>query len=104
MSSPSKLPTGKFPGATNRYEDFVVVHMQQTLNIHGTVCKHGSQVGLFTNFDRETFSHGIGTIRGLMSKHYAMSAATTEPSPTGTGVDGRMTLKPPQSSMVRIPA
>ncbi|KAK0125410.1 hypothetical protein ONS95_000573 [Cadophora gregata] len=38
MSSPSKLPAGKFPGATNRYEDFVVVHMQQTLNIHGTVC------------------------------------------------------------------
>ncbi|KAG4436158.1 hypothetical protein IFR05_008362 [Cadophora sp. M221] len=36
MSSPSKLPAGKFPGATNRYEDFVVVHMQQTLNIHGT--------------------------------------------------------------------
>lgn len=37
MSSPSKLPTGQFPGAHNRYEDFVVVHMQQTLSIHGTV-------------------------------------------------------------------
>ncbi len=37
MSSPSKLPAGKFPGAHNRYEDFVVVHMQQTLSIHGTV-------------------------------------------------------------------
>ena len=37
MSKPSKLAAGKFPGATNRYEDFVVVHMQQTLQIHGTV-------------------------------------------------------------------
>lgn len=39
MTSPSKLVAGKFPGATNRYEDFVVLHMQQTLNIHGTVSK-----------------------------------------------------------------
>jgi tyrosinase len=37
MTSPSKLPAGQFPGATNRYEDFVVIHMQQTLSIHGTV-------------------------------------------------------------------
>ncbi|KAL2075612.1 hypothetical protein VTL71DRAFT_555 [Oculimacula yallundae] len=36
MEKPSKLAAGKFPGATNRYEDFVVVHMQQTLKIHGT--------------------------------------------------------------------
>ncbi|KAG9230340.1 hypothetical protein BJ875DRAFT_158608 [Amylocarpus encephaloides] len=36
ISSPSKLPAGKFPGAVTRYEDFVVVHMQQTLKIHGT--------------------------------------------------------------------
>jgi tyrosinase len=38
MSAPSKLVAGKFPGAHNRYEDFVVVHMQQTLTIHNTVC------------------------------------------------------------------
>jgi len=37
MTRPSKLPAGQFPGATNRYEDFVVIHMQQTLNIHSTV-------------------------------------------------------------------
>jgi len=36
MTKPSKLPAGQFPGATNRYEDFVVIHMQQTLKIHGT--------------------------------------------------------------------
>jgi len=38
MIAPSKLPVGQFPGAHSRYEDFVVVHMQQTLSIHGTAC------------------------------------------------------------------
>jgi tyrosinase len=37
MSAPSKLDKTKFPGAKSRYDDFVVVHMNQTLNIHGTV-------------------------------------------------------------------
>ncbi|CAG8972084.1 hypothetical protein HYALB_00004950 [Hymenoscyphus albidus] len=36
INAPSKLPVGKFPGAQTRYEDFVVTHMQQTPNIHGT--------------------------------------------------------------------
>ncbi|KAB5559646.1 hypothetical protein GE09DRAFT_1285613 [Coniochaeta sp. 2T2.1] len=36
MSAPSKLDKTKFPGAKSRYDDFVVVHMNQTLNIHGT--------------------------------------------------------------------
>ncbi|TVY65645.1 Tyrosinase-like protein orsC [Lachnellula suecica] len=36
IAAPSKLPKGKFPGAVTRYEDFVVTHMQQTPNIHGT--------------------------------------------------------------------
>ena len=34
--APSKLDSKKFPGAKSRYDDFVVVHMNQTLNIHGT--------------------------------------------------------------------
>jgi hypothetical protein len=37
MGKPSKLPAGQFPGAQNRYDDFVVVHVNQTLTIHGTV-------------------------------------------------------------------
>lgn len=37
INAPSKLPAGKFPGAHTRYEDFVVTHMQQTMQIHGTV-------------------------------------------------------------------
>ena len=37
QKKPSKLDPTKFPGAKSRYDDFVVVHMNQTLNIHGTV-------------------------------------------------------------------
>lgn len=37
MDSPSKLDPTQFPGAKSRYDDFVVVHMNQTLTIHGTV-------------------------------------------------------------------
>ncbi|KAI1852880.1 hypothetical protein JX265_012908 [Neoarthrinium moseri] len=33
---PSKLNPGRYPGARTRYDDFVAVHMNQTLNIHGT--------------------------------------------------------------------
>ncbi|KAK3311021.1 uncharacterized protein B0T15DRAFT_499059 [Chaetomium strumarium] len=36
MEKPSKLDQTKFPGAKSRYDDFVVVHMNQTMNIHGT--------------------------------------------------------------------
>jgi len=37
IAKPSKLDSSKFPGAKSRYDDFVVVHMNQTLTIHGTV-------------------------------------------------------------------
>ncbi|KAF2270213.1 Di-copper centre-containing protein [Lojkania enalia] len=33
---PSKLDPTKYPGAKTRYDDFVAVHMNQTLSIHGT--------------------------------------------------------------------
>ncbi|KAE9372312.1 Di-copper centre-containing protein [Stipitochalara longipes BDJ] len=36
FNSPSKLPAGVAPGAKNRYDDFIVTHITQTLNIHGT--------------------------------------------------------------------
>ncbi|KAL1841066.1 hypothetical protein VTJ49DRAFT_7450 [Mycothermus thermophilus] len=36
MSKPSKLDQTQFPGAKSRYDDFVVVHMNQTMTIHGT--------------------------------------------------------------------
>ncbi|KAK6081671.1 tyrosinase central domain protein [Seiridium cupressi] len=34
--TPSKLDPAKYPGAKSRYDDFVVVHINQTLSIHGT--------------------------------------------------------------------
>lgn len=37
MSAPSKLDKTKYPGAKSRYDDFVAVHMNQTLAIHNTV-------------------------------------------------------------------
>ena len=36
MSKPSKLDQVKYPGAKSRYDDFVAVHINQTLSIHGT--------------------------------------------------------------------
>ncbi|KAK4185776.1 hypothetical protein QBC35DRAFT_555821 [Podospora australis] len=36
MEKPSKLDRTKFPGAKSRYDDFVVVHINQTMSIHGT--------------------------------------------------------------------
>ncbi|KAG7291946.1 hypothetical protein NEMBOFW57_001975 [Staphylotrichum longicolle] len=36
LKKPSKLDPNKFPGAKSRYDDFVVVHMNQTLSIHST--------------------------------------------------------------------
>lgn len=42
MQKPSKLDQTKFPGAKSRYDDFVVVHMNQTLSIHSTVRVCGS--------------------------------------------------------------
>lgn len=37
MGKPSKLDQARFPGAKTRYDDFVVVHINQTMSIHGTV-------------------------------------------------------------------
>ena len=38
QSKPSQFAPGVVPGAKTRYDDFVAVHMNQTLVIHGTVC------------------------------------------------------------------
>ncbi|KAK7984787.1 hypothetical protein PG996_005974 [Apiospora saccharicola] len=35
-SSPSKLDQTKYPGAKTRFDDFVAVHINQTMTIHGT--------------------------------------------------------------------
>jgi len=45
MTKPSKLDKTKYPGAKSRYEDFVAVHMNQTMNIHGTVRTRATMAG-----------------------------------------------------------
>ena len=40
VAAPPKIDTKKVPGAKNRYDDFVAIHIQQTLNIHGTVSRY----------------------------------------------------------------
>lgn len=37
MSKPPRFSRDKVPGARNRYDDFVAVHINQTMTIHGTV-------------------------------------------------------------------
>lgn len=39
LTSPSKSDPEFAPGARNRYDDFVAVHINQTTSIHGTVRK-----------------------------------------------------------------
>lgn len=42
LDAPSKLDQAQYPGAKNRYDDFVVIHMNQTMSIHGTVSRQAS--------------------------------------------------------------
>lgn len=37
MDKPSKADPSFAPGSRSRYDDFVAVHINQTLTIHGTV-------------------------------------------------------------------
>lgn len=39
MDKPAKTPSDLAPGAKTRYDDWVVTHINQTLNIHSTVSK-----------------------------------------------------------------
>jgi len=36
QSKPAKTPSGQAPGAKTRFDDFVALHIQQTLEIHYT--------------------------------------------------------------------
>jgi len=38
-TKPSLLGTALYPAAKSLYDDFVIIHLQQTLNIHLTVSK-----------------------------------------------------------------
>ena len=43
--APAKL-TATYPGAKTRYDDFVAIHMKNTLSIHGTVRSSNLQIQL----------------------------------------------------------
>jgi tyrosinase len=56
MTKPARSDPAVAPGATTRYDDFVAVHMQQTLSIHGTanfLSWHRYYVHLFDKALRE---------------------------------------------------
>lgn len=69
LQQPSKLQASGFaPGARNRYDDFVGVHINQTLSIHGTVSTSESEKSrlggqLLTHY-RVTSSLGTDTSSG----------------------------------------
>lgn len=77
LSTPSKLPAAKFPGAKSRYDDFLVVHMQQTPTIHGTV-SHLSSLENLADLPRETSCPGTDTSPGRTNKLFVMNVAIME--------------------------
>lgn len=80
QNTPSLFDAADVPGAKTRYDDFVAVHINQTLTIHGTVrpcsvaCSH-----CWANTDdaksRPTFSHGTDTSSTPGSKPSGTNAA-----------------------------
>jgi hypothetical protein len=80
--SPSKLDAKKYPGAKSRYDDFIAVHMNQTMRIHDTVREGDGyyaypvpqsgpslrnarkKAKIADTSRRETFCHGTGTTHG----------------------------------------
>ncbi|KAK4187244.1 hypothetical protein QBC35DRAFT_410854 [Podospora australis] len=86
MEKPSKLDRAKFPGAKTRYEDFVVVHMNQTMSIHNT--------GSFLSWHRYylwAFEEALKNECGYTGSHpywdWGRWAADPEKSPIFDGSD-----------------
>jgi len=84
MGKPSKLDQTRFPGSKTRYDDFVVVHINQTMSIHGTVgyppTPQNKAAAVVDQVNREASSRGIATTPGLWSKLFGMSAGIRGPS------------------------
>lgn len=76
-ASPSKLDPAKVPGAKTRFDDFVAVHINQTMSIHGTVSSAYSsrcdELRFLIVVARATSCHGIVISPGLMSRCFATS-------------------------------
>jgi hypothetical protein len=85
QSKPSKLADGLAPGAKSRYDDFVAIHINNTMTIHATVSismishvEH--QMTASNSQSRPTSSRGTDFSSGTTSKLSATSAATLVPS------------------------
>jgi hypothetical protein len=91
MDKPS-ISGSAIPGAMSRFDDFVGVHINQTLSIHATVRDNLRlrDTPLLT-YSRATSCHGIATSLGLGNTHYVKNAATKASSPTSTGESTRTT-------------
>jgi hypothetical protein len=66
LAAPSKLSASVYPGAKSRYDDFVVVHMNMTPSVHGTVCLSDFSWVLNLIISRQIFFTGIDTMYGPM--------------------------------------
>ncbi|KAF2843303.1 Di-copper centre-containing protein [Patellaria atrata CBS 101060] len=89
IASPSKLDATQYPGAKTRYDDFVVVHMKQTMSIHGT--------GSFLTWHRYftwAYEQALRTECGYQGTQpywdWGMWAADPETSPIFDGSDTSM--------------
>lgn len=103
MSKPPRLAPDEAPGARSRFDDFVAVHINQTIGIHATVSqisvdRYASEPPLRTTGNRATSSPGTATSPGPTSKPFATNAATTATSPTGHGRNTQTTRSTPRSS------
>jgi hypothetical protein len=105
MDKPSKSGAA-IPGAKSRFDDFVGVHINQTLSIHITVrtsyCLKTVQP---LTFVRATSCHGTDISPGHGSMRYARSAATRAISHISIGESTPTTLSVRHCSMVvRLPS
>jgi len=92
MNKPS-ISGSAIPGAKSRFDDFVGVHINQTLSIHATV-KGLSYPRILHSltFSRATSCHGIATSLGPGNMHCAKSAAMKVISHISIGENTRTTL------------
>lgn len=94
------------PGAKSRFDDFVAIHINQTLRIHSTV-RHlsCSRTFEFLTCFRATSYLGTATSPGPGNARYARSADTKDTSLTQIGESTPMTLSARRfSTAVRPPS
>jgi len=92
------------PGAKSRYDDFVAVHINQTLSIHATVSASPNSGVLRVLMDARATSYlGTDTSHGSMSVLCARSVVTRGTSHTSTGESTLTTSSARRFSMVVRP-